>query len=640
MSRATAIFLPMSRECSASAGRLPAVVKYPAHPPMAVFKTRPRLRLLLVRPLVAGETGEFIAELECPKAVPVSAVNLTFFGDVVWSHKGRHAWGQRGTLARSRFIEHEQTLIPPDRARVLEAGLHRLRAQLRLDAASPGSWSGEHLGIEYGVLLHAEIPWWPDARADFSVQVLAAPRSEAEGAPKVYVSHSGGPPAKGAYVEVSLGQQLVRPGGVLRASVALGNVASCEYRKLLVSVLAHETLPAPLGGSVHFEHSIARWTVPIAPGVGELQPIPFRLLLPEGIAPGFQIYGHQMQWLLKVHAEASWMADASLRVPIEVGTLSPDASESADPEALPLAVGADRLVLIWTAVARENDLSVVNARLRGQRGDAKIEIVRGQSASGAQVIAHITLPSLGVGLTHVEIGHGLLGLDRHVTLVARDRRQSQAIIAKLGPLLDEVQARDYALLFARDDQLRLAMPGAGLELAPLSAFARFVLRFAAAIDGAREDLPPPAVAAPLVEPWQQAARSLRGRLRLSDLDLEIEREGDRVVIACVFGPIPFEADAPLQATRLELRVEAAIPSRLHLQWSSDVALPEHEWPLAELVAPPTWARPGAKVGLLIDAQSVRVFLPAPLVDPRAEFERVEQLFAIGRRLRGEQGPYR
>ena len=51
---------------------------------MTLLKTRPNLRLLLERRLVAGEVAAFTVEVDCPKPLPVDAVSLTLVGDVVW----------------------------------------------------------------------------------------------------------------------------------------------------------------------------------------------------------------------------------------------------------------------------------------------------------------------------------------------------------------------------------------------------------------------------------------------------------------------------------------------------------------------------------------------------------------------------
>jgi hypothetical protein len=103
----------------------------------------------------------------------------------------------------------------------------------------------------------------------------------------------------------------------------------------------------------------------------------------------------------------------------------------------------------------------------------------------------------------------------------------------------------------------------------------------------------------------------------------------------------YDDDGALRSTECQLDPGITIHSRHHLSWAGgvEIALPTSELPLAELIAPPSWAA-GGRVALQIDADRVLLFLPAPLPDPVFERERIEALFALGRTLRGEQGPYR
>src|SRR5687768_3708640 len=115
---------------------------------MALIKTRPNLRLLLERPLVAGELARFVVEIDCPKPLPVAAVSLTLLGDVVWfstSEYGRHRHN-------SRFLDHPVALL--DQPAELPAGTHRLATRLHLSTGLPGSWEGDRLAIEYSVAVH------------------------------------------------------------------------------------------------------------------------------------------------------------------------------------------------------------------------------------------------------------------------------------------------------------------------------------------------------------------------------------------------------------------------------------------------------------------------------------------------------
>jgi hypothetical protein len=590
---------------------------------MALLKTRPNLRLLLERRLVAGEVAAFSVELDCPKPLPVDAVSFTLIGDVVWfstSQYGRHR-------NSSRFLEHAVALLD-DTPRELTAGTHLLRTRLHLSAGLPGSWEGDRLAIEYSVVVHVDIPWWPDARVEFGVQITAAPSFvEQEQGAVVYASRVGGPPAKGPYLEISLGRQSVEPGTTMQLSAALGNVDRNRYRKLDVAIVAQETLPTGLGGQYLCEHVFGRWSVGLDNHSGELQPIPFNLELPRTLAPGFDLHGCKLQWSMQIEADVAWGVNPKLRFPITVlaGELAGEREI-----ATPLAVGSDRLRLIWSAVAKATKLEYVDGSLHGRVGATNIEVHRSQRDGEACVIGIVEFPYLGVGLHAQRARRGLLG-GVAMSLAARDADQTAVVLATLGERLTSASTELFA---AADTSLRFALPGTGLELDSLREFVEFLIGLAPLIDSLPAALPAPAIVRDHLEAWRAAARVFNASLHLADLRLVLAREGQTLTIATTYAD-----DGALRSTELTLDPGVTIPSRHHLLWTGDFALPSSELELAELVAAPAWALLGP-VALQIDASRVRVVLPAPLVDPLLERARIDGLLALGRTLRGEQGPYR
>lgn len=590
---------------------------------MSLIKTRPNVRLLLERRLVAGELAALTVELDCPKALPVDAVSLALIGDVVWfstSQYGRHRHS-------SRFLERGVALLP-DAPRELAAGTHRLRTHLHLSSALPGSWEGDRLAIEYSVVVHVDIPWWPDAHVEFGVKVSAVPGfvDDDPGA-VVYASRVGGPPAKGPYLEISLGRQSIEPGTTTQLSAALGNVDRNRYRKLDVAILAQEVLPTGLGGQYVCEHVFGRWSVGLDNHSGELQPIPFNLELPRTLAPGFELHGCKLQWLMQIEADVAWGVNPKLRFPITVvaGALAGEREA-----ATPLAVGSDRLRLIWSAVAHATKLEFVDGSLRGRVGTASIEVHRSQHDGQACVIGVIEFPQLGVGLRTERARRGLLG-GMQVNLVARDSEQTAVIAAVLADQLANAPAELFA---ATDTGLRFALPGTGLELDALRRLVEFLLALAPLINDLPAALPAPAVVRDHLPAWRNAARVFNASLQLADLRLVLDRDGQTLTIATTY-----DDDGGLQSTEMTLDPGISIPSRHHLLWTGEFALPTPELELAELTAAPAWAVVGP-VALHIDAARIRVVLPAPLPNPVLERSRIEALLALGRTLRGEQRPYR
>jgi hypothetical protein len=589
---------------------------------MSLLKTRPKLRLLVPRRLVAGEVASFIVELDCPKPVPVDAVSLTLLGHAVWFTTGQYG-RHRHT---SRFLEHEIPLLSEVPGE-LEAGTHRLETRLRLSAGLPGSWEGDRLAIEYSAMVHVDIPWWPDARVEYSVRIANAPQPAEETGAIVYASHIDGPPVKGPYLELSLGRRTVEPGASMHLSAALGNVERNRYRKLNVAVVAQETFPTGLGGEYIHEHVVGRWSVGLDGHPGELQPVPFTLQLPNTLTPAFDIHGCKLQWLLQVEADVAWGVDPKLRFPIQV-----HAGEDTEARELaaPLAVGSDRLRLIWSAVAKATALEYVDGSLRGAIGKIGVEVHRSQHEGEARVLGFLEFPSLGVGLrTHRERRGLLAGFE--TGLVARDADQTATIAAAL----DRRLARAPAELESADDgRLRFVQTGAGLELERLREFVGFLVELAPQIERLAAALPAPALMRRYLDAWRRESRHLSASLRVADLALLLERDGQALTLATTY-----DDEGELRSTVLELEPRVTIPSRHHLLWTGDAALSTRELPLAELVTPPRWSAAG-RVALQIEATRVRLFLPAPLPDPAIERPRVEALLALGRTLRGERGPYR
>ncbi|GEM_PF-4855810 len=599
---------------------------------MALFKTRPEVRLSLDGGLVTGEIGTYLVTLECPRPVVVRAVRLTVYGEVCWEHpqEGRG----RGC---SRFINQELSLL--DAPTELDEGPHRFRAKVQLPSGIPGSWTGRALRVRYGAEVRVEIPWWLDRKIRFDLGVAEGQRTRPEPEPRaqVYVTNAGGPSIHQPYLEVSLGQHSFSPGQVLRANAALGNTHALRYEQLEVTIFARERTPLPFGADNTYEHHVARWTVPLHEGsdVGELQPIPFKLEIPDSVRPGFKIHRCSLSWHLRVRAHVPRTFDPTLDIPITVLTRTPDRGSS---EAIPLAVGADRLHLIWGAVAQATQTQLVGGRLLGRVGKLEVVVERNSPKRGgrARVFGIVRFPALGVGLEAQRTLRSLLWSTHSYDLRTRDPAQTAVVQSEIGPLLDD----NYTLVEVSDQHLRLVLPGTGLQLEKLQAFVEFLGELCVALQEVEALLPPAKVLLPYVEAWRSAAQVGRATLRLADLQLEFQRDGQRLTLGWEFEPTLPESPARLRATRIELFPGQSIPSRMCLSWSGHTALPEHEWPLDALVTPPGWAAPPARVSLQIETHSVRLFLPAPLADPRDELDRIEQLFALGRRIRGETGPYR
>jgi hypothetical protein len=418
---------------------------------------------------------------------------------------------------------------------------------------------------------------------------------------------------------------------MLRASAALGNVERNNYRKLQVEILAQESHPNVLGSTHVHEYPLARWSVGVEGHTGELQPIPFSIALPRGLVPAFELHGCTLRWFVQVNADVAWGVDPKLRVPLVV---QPAAIADAVEVEAPLAVGSERLRLIWSKVARDHQLEFDHDRLRGDRGEVAIEIRRDTDDGHTRVLGRLAFPSLGVGLRPHRERRGLLGA-LETGLATRDDEQTRLVTQRIGA---EIAASDYELLAADDRQLSIAFDHAGLELESLSIFVAWLIELADRVGALPTAMPIPAVMREHADAWERGAKALGGRLRTGEPRLEFERDDLRVSLVC-----SYDDDGQLRATELildgVLDPGFAIPTRRQLSWTGGMALPEHELELRHVAMAPNWADAN-RVAIHIEAERVRVLLPTPLPDPLLERERIEALLELGRQLRGEQGPYR
>ena len=305
-------------------------------PQMPLLKRRPEIQLFAPTTIVMGQPVRVRAVLRCAEPVPVDSVEIELVGTGVWftsSQYGRH----RNTSSFSRWVAR------PLRERTeLTAGEHTLSAGFEVPPDMPASYVGRRLTIEWTVRVHVDIPWWPDARATFVVFV--AGQSEAPKAPprRVFASSTEGPQGRKPYAEISLGSTVLEPGGRLQGKVALANTASNDYRALRLSLVAVETVPGLV--SSWSQHDVrARYEVPL-PEPREDTPIEFALRLPADLAPEFCTRTLALAWFVEARLDVAWSVDTKLWIPVTVRASRASGGEEA---AAPLAVGSERLALIW-----------------------------------------------------------------------------------------------------------------------------------------------------------------------------------------------------------------------------------------------------------------------------------------------------
>lgn len=567
---------------------------------MPLLKRRPEIKLFAPKVIAAGRRFEVRVVLDCPQALPVDGVEVELLGSGGWftsSQYGRH----RNTMPLSRWVAR-----PVDQRTELPAGVRETTVSFELPPDVAGSFSGRHLSIEWTVQVRVDIPWWPDARATFDMWVVSNPEIEVPRR-RVFASDPAGPQGRKPYVEVSLGTPLLDPGGSLQGRVALSNVDHNDYRALRLSLVAVQSVPGLLSPSTSHEQR-ARWSVPLG-DVAEDAPIDVHLQLPSDLVPGFQTRTLSLEWMLEVRVDVAWAADLVLWIPVQV---RPRTLEVSAPIAAPLAVGSDRVALVWAEAARRSGFDLRGGELGRQLGDARLTVRREhRGRKGLRLVAEAAFGDLHLGLRS-ERGR----------LRCRDAEQSRM----LGERTD-AQAAECPVEHADDERIVCPLDDSGTRVEAVAGLAERLLALAQAFAEVRQDLPPPRDMADAVPEFRAAARRLGAELDVASMDVRGVRD-----------EIPFslqtrwDDDGALARTVLEVRPVVPIDARWHQQWSGT----------GEPAAVPDGLRPllsGAR-GVHIDAHAIAVRFDPCRDQLSPHVDRLEAMLAVARRLSGYGSGYR
>ncbi len=361
---------------------------------MSLIKHRPEIKLFAPRVIVAGTPFSARVVLECEHAVPIDEIEVELLGTGVWystSQYGQH----RNTLPFSRWVAH-----PVKSRRELSPGTHELSVSFELPRDIPTSYGGRTLSVEWTIRVNVDIPWWPDARATFAVHVSSPPPDDETPPPRrVFASSSRGPSPRKPYAEVSLGTTTVHSGGRLHGRVAFANTSTNQYQALRLALVAVETVPGLLSSwSQH--NQVARWVVSLD-SPAEDAPIDFALSLPTGLVPGFATRKLSIEWFLEVRVDVAWSLDTKLWIPI---TVVGQRAEGAGEMAAPLAVGSQRLALVWREAARQSGYNYADGELTREIGICRLVVRREhQGRRGLRLVGEALFRDVDLGLRISEL---------------------------------------------------------------------------------------------------------------------------------------------------------------------------------------------------------------------------------------------
>ena len=275
---------------------------------MALIKKRPTISLIAPRWIRSGSTFEVQVILNCEKVVPVDGVEVVLEGRGGYVSQSQHGQHDNAThFLRLRAV--------PEGSRELKVGRHAYRVRFSVPADAPSTFRGDLVFVDYTVKVRVDIPWWPDARATFALRTVGAETAQ-EPSTHVYVTHRDGPPGRKPYFEVSMGSARIEPGGTLQGAVSLANIAHNDYRNIVVSLVAEQTVKTTMGTTATNTCRV-RWKV--APTeLSEGAAIQFRLKVPEDAGCSFNASENNLNWSVEVHLDIplwpDWVRDHTITV--------------------------------------------------------------------------------------------------------------------------------------------------------------------------------------------------------------------------------------------------------------------------------------------------------------------------------------
>lgn len=431
---------------------------------------RPAVSVHVPREIRAGQPLEVITLVTAKRDVKVDAITARIRG-----------YEQIQAVQRT-LIDLRAKLKS---AEVLAKGEHRLMFRAELPASLPPRYEGRLYRIGYLCEVHVDLPWWPDRRASFVLNVLPPDQHLPDETPFHFSTRPAGPRADELHLEGIVDQRTLVVGGVLAGSVVLSNLG-LGYRELQVSLVAMERVS---GNS----YEAKRWTLSLPVPTAEGEPVPFRMRVPD-VAPSFLAPSGGLTWKLEVAARTR-MSQLKAPIPIRVVAAGPNAEARKVAPALP-RIGNERTTQLWKQVADRHGFVLRGDGMETRRDDVRVRVSRdARGRDGMFLVADFEYDPLGLEL----LAHPRSELGKTV----------QAVINKDDPLRDldvhgreDPQARafvgrwwapehDLRVELIDDERARFVRPGAGQEERELDAFVRTVGLMVRAFFAARTQMPLP-----------------------------------------------------------------------------------------------------------------------------------------------------
>jgi hypothetical protein len=589
-------------------------------------RSRPGVKLLL-SPAVVTPSTRLLAEtvLVSKSKTPVDYVSVTLRCHVFTAAGTGRTRGEAVSV-----LYHREWRSPPS---VLTPGEHRYRVAFDLPATLPPTYTGTDARVDYSIVVHVAIPWWRDRIDTFTVKVAPPQSPEAPAArPRSFATSNDGPRGTKSFMEVALETTELAVGDVLVGSVSLQNLRGKRIRGLEVAIVEVEEVTQPS----HEAREARRFSVRVHDGTPhEGEPIPFRVTVPDGATPGFNVGPLVVKSHAEVRAVVAWGEDVIVRPPLVV---VPRASAQRSEVGWVAPVGRERRALVWQRVAQRSSLSIDprTERMFGARRTVTIEVRAQEQDGDFWLVAKLGWDSLGLDL---EIGEkkwtDVLALDvvksgdqtADARFVAHAREHAQARPVVTGELMAALLP--FERVEVDDSSAELASRGSAHTTELVETFVQAVLGAAEAIANAAERVPAPLLFEHDVVAWRAFAERLRGTLELGKMQVRDGLVGsERVTIGT-----EWTKNGALVGTRIEV----AIDPRLE----TPPASPDD--PAISPAARDVWRHLAGRVAAVrVESDAVFLELEGKLADPGEAMPTVELAVALRRALAGIKGagPFR
>lgn len=525
--------------------------------------------------------------------------------------------------------------------RRLHKGINTFRASFTIPSGSPPSYRTHDARVEYEMSIRASIPWWPDAKRTFEINVgLEEPMVPHPGMARLIAS-ADQPTGLDPYIEASIAQDVFAPGDVITGSVAFSNVAKNRYKGARLRIIGTERVDIGKWTKESNDRTDLEFAMPLDPVEG--QAYPFRLRLPDHLPPSHQTTYWTLSYVLEIEAQRSWARDLAIAVPFTIVPRRFKTRSAPARRALP-TIGSERIAAIWAEAASETGLTLEDDALRGEVTGVAVTIGRDhRGREGTFIVGELEYPPLGLDLSiqrggrfdllgRDDIEIGVSKWDRRHRVEARDAEQTRAFLLEVGGSL----AR-FRTVVMSDRTLRVEVKDAGTQPGPVRAITEAIVTLARALADARRRIPPPGAMTSDVQAWTRLAEELSGTLD----HVRMEVRGTTGALPVVISTEWTKRGSPL-LTALEVTTEVSVERSLRLLAPDFTVLGGDPGALASAEIQDLIRRIGEHPAsaITVAPNGVRVELPAPLTDFTAAVTRLRTMTQLVRALGPSAGPYR